>query len=528
MIPKITDYLNPTNDSLTWNNNWISDFESPWSIFEKIKYANAATKNDIFKLFGKEKILKKKTILGNKNHDLYLLSAFEEHHFIQLLGFSLKSYNKYILEQTSGFLQNGTFVELKKDVCENPYWRKTLTLCLECIKDGYHSILHQFDLIDHCPFHNTPLYEYCPGCDMKIPYELSDRFMSSPYVCSCGYKYKALQQNSSLSAQWKKYTCEDILDPKLKKWVELKPDEQNNLKRVYFCEYFTKNTSLLDFLLEILYLDSTLQTKLNFVTSSLNIQQIKNPSITKHDITKTSSYWCPVRNHYDLEDHFNPIVKIIMKELIEIKLKTIQSIGKKLKKNLLYAHRSCIRRYTNVYKISDSSENPVCPFAFAYAKWKQSLLKLDYFYDVDNKPSINLTHNIQSFALTYDPDKDLLIDLVDNLLLNMPVINPECHTHIKWVLSHIIGHVCTNSFYKWLLYAATTVKYEVNEGNTNNMLAVLYPKHNSGSIQIIWDTSIDVSKLIAKIHCPFSSRKSRKIQDNEISHHPLRLALRKM
>ncbi|MEQ7049908.1 hypothetical protein ABN764_04525 [Paenibacillaceae sp. P-4] len=530
MIPKLSDYLSPTDILLTWNDNWLSDFESPWSIFEKIKYANDATKKDIFELFAKTEVLKKRSILGTKNHDLYLLSAFEEQRFIQLLGFSLKSYNKYILEQMSGFLPNGTFIELKKDVCENHYWRRSLTICLECMKDGYHSILHQFALIYHCPFHNSPLIENCPECDVKIPYEISDRFMSSPYICSCGYRYKELQQNAPFTALWKKYSFEDIIDPKINTWIRLNLDEQEKFKRVYFYEYsnITKNTLLLDFLLGIGKLDSNLQANLKSVSSSSNIQHIKNPSIMKTDIKTRPSNLYPVHNRFDLEDIHNPLVKNIMKELIEIKVKTIQSIGKKLMNNFLFAHRSCIHRYTNVYRIPGSSERPICPFAFAYAKWKQSLLKLDYYYDVDNKPTNKLTHNIQSIAFTYDPDKDLLIDLVNNLLLNMPVTNPQCYTHIKWVISHVIGHVCLNNFYNWLSQAASISNHEVDERKTDNLLAVLYPKHNSESIHIIWDDNTNISELINNINCPFPTKKTRKIQPNEVSHHPLRQAIRNM
>ena len=53
MIPTIEEYtFDRENLGLTWNSKWIQEFESPWSIFEKIRTINYATKLELLKLFG--------------------------------------------------------------------------------------------------------------------------------------------------------------------------------------------------------------------------------------------------------------------------------------------------------------------------------------------------------------------------------------------------------------------------------------------------------------------------------------------
>ncbi|MBT2765912.1 hypothetical protein J7E85_32910, partial [Paenibacillus sp. ISL-20] len=99
MIPHFKRYLFSENGSLTWNRSWINELESPWSIFEKVKFANNASTKELFELFGNDVIKNKKSRIGKKNHNLYSLSAFDDESFKKYLGFSLKAYNKDTLDE---------------------------------------------------------------------------------------------------------------------------------------------------------------------------------------------------------------------------------------------------------------------------------------------------------------------------------------------------------------------------------------------------------------------------------------------
>lgn len=63
MIPELKVYLSKPDGSITWNTDWISEFESPWSIFQKIQFTNLLNKRDYFHLFGTSETIKKRLLL---------------------------------------------------------------------------------------------------------------------------------------------------------------------------------------------------------------------------------------------------------------------------------------------------------------------------------------------------------------------------------------------------------------------------------------------------------------------------------
>ncbi|MEB1806012.1 MAG: hypothetical protein LPK26_01715, partial [Bacillaceae bacterium] len=85
-------YENYKNDiSVTWNNDWIREFESPWSIFEKLKYANVATANDIFLLLGPPQVKKSKYGVGKFHRNLITLEGIDDTLVKKILGIELKN-----------------------------------------------------------------------------------------------------------------------------------------------------------------------------------------------------------------------------------------------------------------------------------------------------------------------------------------------------------------------------------------------------------------------------------------------------
>ncbi|TDF95191.1 hypothetical protein [Paenibacillus piri] len=137
----------------------------------------------------------------------------------RLADFSTSLFNLF-LDIRQEFGLSGKEVEL-------PIW------CEQCIKFGFHSILHQFVLIHNCPFHLIPLSNQCPNCKGTFPYLLSDKKMTSPSTCECGYRY------ADLCEGWGRWTQNntEIKCRTTQKWLELitvkepksRPLKENNL-----------------------------------------------------------------------------------------------------------------------------------------------------------------------------------------------------------------------------------------------------------------------------------------------------------
>lgn len=56
--------------------------------------------------------------------------------------------------------------------------------CRRCVKDGYHSVVHQLNRVGKCPVHDLELNDTCQECGERTPYRLNARLLDSPYRCS--------------------------------------------------------------------------------------------------------------------------------------------------------------------------------------------------------------------------------------------------------------------------------------------------------------------------------------------------------
>jgi hypothetical protein len=65
-----------------------------------------------------------------------------------------------------------------------------LKYCKLCLKDGYHSVVHQLNRVGKCPFHRIDVSDVCPECGGRTPYRLNARLLNTPYRCaSCRAQY---------------------------------------------------------------------------------------------------------------------------------------------------------------------------------------------------------------------------------------------------------------------------------------------------------------------------------------------------
>lgn len=527
MIPIFKNYISKSDNSLTWSTEWLSEFESPWSIFEKIKYTNELSKKDLFYLFTYSH--NNNTNRGKTNNNLYKMHLFDEKNFEKLLGFSLKKYNEDLILNLSTFLNNSDRKKRKPSVVDR-YWRDSLTFCSQCIKDGYHSILHQFELLTVCAFHGIPLTDQCPNCKIKYPYEISDiNFFEAPFICTCGYVLKDFQRASSLYSIWKNYSQTDLIDSNVKSWLEMDNNHKKKLNAIYLYPHTSMHETpqLLQFFIDRSGTASTAsKKKYVIVKSSFHIQRWNNINYVQN------MYNYNLRTSDDeikyLNDSFyyaQTYEKIVKSECIKARIHVYSAIAKHLRKTILKKHKSCIKRFTSVVKKIDGSDIPICPFAYAYVRCRQQMMRIDYYYDVDSKPyGYNRQNEVSDLTLTGLTDHDPILDLIHSYL-NFHPIKQHNYSNLRWLISHMYGFLYLHLFKYYLLESKHY--YLFNEDITlKNILAFDFSKSDINEVKVFLDQE-NINQFLASntLVCPYPTRKLKRKSPNEKSFHPLEIAI---
>lgn len=213
---------------LVWRPEWITAFESPWSALEKFKFANMAFDSDVFDLFGTSHVQNLKTkSFSSRTRDVISLTGLSDDEMKQYLGISLIELNKAQLEKIIGMLPEG----INK---ESNFIQGHLITCTMCIQKGHHSIFHQLTMLKHCPYHQVELQDKCPKCKKQIPYEISDKYLTSPFTCKCGYSFYPVEKKYSFCQEWGEWSTGPIIDQKLLTWLSLNEVDIEKLKKIHF------------------------------------------------------------------------------------------------------------------------------------------------------------------------------------------------------------------------------------------------------------------------------------------------------
>ncbi|WP_240421191.1 TniQ family protein [Paenibacillus periandrae] len=148
---------------IVWRKQWVSPFESPWSIFEKIALANQVKRDEILHRMGSTDVKNiKNKKYGDNRRELFTLSGFDSEFVQNTLGYDLIGHNKSIIAR---LMQPVSYYRELQD----SWFFNRLRWCQECIQVGQHSLLHQFKLIKRCPVHETILFDSCPSCLKQFP-----------------------------------------------------------------------------------------------------------------------------------------------------------------------------------------------------------------------------------------------------------------------------------------------------------------------------------------------------------------------
>lgn len=177
-------YMRPRLDKkkYAWNEKWIHEYESAWSILEKFKAANVFTTpdlNKIVKLSNSPSINPK--LYYNSSQFIYHYRSYDDRYLETLLP-------DYNLDKFHG-LESVTNHKIR--------------FCKKCIANGYHSVYHQLDFLDYCFIHKDTKLEYL--CDCSISYVIKNKNREvQPFQCVCGKRLNVPETTKGILGLWEK------------------------------------------------------------------------------------------------------------------------------------------------------------------------------------------------------------------------------------------------------------------------------------------------------------------------------------
>ncbi|NOU87077.1 hypothetical protein GC102_14990 [Paenibacillus sp. LMG 31460] len=152
-------------ERITWSKDWLSIYESPFSVYDKICYANVITQSEFFKNFGS----------SMDSSISFLLIRGLDHRKIE----SKISYPFLTQFYTTITNLSEDFLGYKNQT--DDFFNKDLYYCNFCSLNAYHSLFFQFKFIKECPFHLEPLKNNCRVCNQPLIYT----FYKSSSISQC-------------------------------------------------------------------------------------------------------------------------------------------------------------------------------------------------------------------------------------------------------------------------------------------------------------------------------------------------------
>jgi hypothetical protein len=373
--------------------------ETPWSIFEKVCLANHVTRTEVLRTFGTEDVKKiKSPTIGDSRRELIQLSGFDPLLLEQTLEHDIVGQNKKVI---SNLLKPIHYY--KNHI--TTWFPQTLRWCEQCMSRGYHSWLHQFFLNKCCPIHNSNLIEHCPACLKSIPFLISDKSLGDPFTCKCGHKIA-----NSFDYQRTEWNyIFDITDDAVNNWIGEGETCWGNNHRLLF-DPSAASTSMIRM----------------------------HPAITYRSQYKPEKL---IPNEYLTREPYKELIRELYKENIS----NFRSIDNYIKNKLLCKHHNCIRILQFLKKEEEGDFYPICPYAYAYVFWRQTLLRSTHFYEQQ--------YRLVNYGKLYFATKLLepkIIDMKDRLMQHTNMDEKSNRNLIHWVINRYTIEYCMNFFYQWL------------------------------------------------------------------------------
>lgn len=441
----------------TWRKEWICDYESPWSIFEKFKYANSITNKELYDLFGKT-ISNHNRIYGINNFSSYTtLRAFDNDKLKDAFEVDIRRMN---------YLNNKkVFGAFLKTELPDKFIKNELNWCPECIKFGYHSIWHQNIFFNRCFIHNIELVYHCPRCKNVLYYLFIETTTFQIFKCQCGYTLI----NEDLEIYFTHWNKKHItisrennnwlnlnLDITYKNWILYYGYSAMNLCRKTFRYDFLRNV------IQLYYLD-------NYKHNTLSSISINGGKILTHRVRVLSKKCSIINEDLDnfriyLYESYKAIMKSIARQVIKKNKKGREAIKLLRRSNLVHTadNKEILSLDTNII-----IESKTLSFAYTYLMWRRDLEGHEDYKNVHSKIRINL------FDISYFYSIVSRSNIFDYLLRKYYTIvqnnKPEDIKILMQVLNHIIAHMFIRHYKNWVKAS------EINCNNSKeiNMNAVI-------------------------------------------------------
>lgn len=378
------------NKGFVWNEEWINSYISNWCIFERFKFANALSNNDILLIFGNDKVKAVKLVshVGEYLRSLISLDGIDENQTSDILGENLKSRNLFISRLLSPILGTDNLMyNITKD---------DIYYCPICIKNGFHSIFHQITLFKTCVFHPTEtLKKSCENCGEAFNKYLLTKSSNPPFTCKCGYYFLVNKNVKSIFKSWM-----DNFPIKDKKLLELLNiyKNQNELPimlhpTMRISQINKDSQSSTDLLIDF--------TKNLYLNVELDVNMILKEDVNKNTLRSRNALKKIINSYKNTFSYrFDGFRSLKDKDIIDaiyydiyIQSRYIyKAIKRYLKKEYLKKHLKCI------YLNNELREHKTyCRFSMAYTYWREEFEDIKLSNKVRQPPDETPFYNFESY-----------------------------------------------------------------------------------------------------------------------------------
>ncbi|MBP1991192.1 TniQ family protein [Paenibacillus eucommiae] len=484
---------------ICWNNEWTQPYESMWSILNKLMASNRIEARDAFFKLCRDN-LKGKQMIGLSNRSLLLLGGLDANVITKSFGYDLIKENQQYMMNIMSWLPEGH---------RNNYFDNNLRWCNDCLRDGFHSLLHQFKLINYCPIHEKLLQSICINCEKQLQFAF---LLEKKKNCECNLQHMNLNRD---------ITCWKFTDYHLNllPWLGVKNIDKIN----YFINFETARDlkDILSCILISLGCEADLKDNyhLNFSKMAPYIHNLKLKKEQCNDLVDQAKIL------YGGDDNF-----ILCDDLYESVRQTFKAIDKNLRKRILSTHRSCITKFISLSKSEGEDIPEICPYAYAYVFWKHSLFKSDRVF-TERTIGAYSKQNIKVLQFPIKLIEDRLLDLVLSYISEFKVINVNQIAGIRWLIMKYSSELLIGHFTKWMYFAK---QYSTQHRTPNNIEMdqapkveplIIIPYSKLFKFYSWRNKNDDIHWKNINLKCPYASTKTKRKNSTEISQHPLSLAL---
>lgn len=419
-----------------WEKEWISKYESLWSVFNKFMYANNASEKDVFELFGSIELKNPKCRSDlNGKRNLYRFRFWNEEVLKSLLGLNIILLNQDNINKIAG--------KIPLLSPYNNFLRKHIAFCPECIKVGYHSIFHQVTLINRCPFHNVKLINECPQCKKNIPYFINNLMLNNFFSCSCGYSFYKLKDYISVTQSWHVSNNFEIILPNLIKWININSESINIINSFNFNNQLSMQNA---------------HVMIDYILSTLNREFYKVGNTNSENTGNFIHYFEDAQEQNIINSY---IPRAVIAELIKKKVhffksdfvyalliyETYYTIRKHFQNNVFRSIRYCMeKRRKN--KSLPNFQRTSCPLYSAYKILLNNLKGYRYYFFMKRGLFGEKWFNEQSqnFFYRYHSTDDVYLDFY-NLFFSDYKYKEVLNKENKWAFIKVGMFLLTNHFY---------------------------------------------------------------------------------